>query len=244
MVWGEEEYKYDIDDFVQDRGISCALSKGICQFCAKPLLWYYDITLLHDDVIKWKHFPRYWPFVGGIHRSPVTSPHKGQWRGPLMFSLICAWINGWVNNLDAGDLGRHHAHYDVIVMLTWRAATLLYIFSSYWNTAVRIVTVALSHIYCIYILCYIYIYVYHIYAIYNLYDSFIDIHILHRKEPPHLILFETFITSLHEIISRLLERKTYSNTNHLSQTFSISTRGEGDYRLYLLSVETVWIQFA
>ena len=26
----------------------------------------------HDDVIKWKHFPRYWPFVRGIHRSPDT----------------------------------------------------------------------------------------------------------------------------------------------------------------------------
>ena len=48
----------------------------------------------HDDVIKWKHFPRYWPFVRGIHRSPVNSPHKGQWRGVLIFSLICAWING------------------------------------------------------------------------------------------------------------------------------------------------------
>ena len=50
---------------------------------------------LHDDVIKWKHFPRYWPFVRGIHRSPVNSQHKGQWRGALMFSLIWAWINGW-----------------------------------------------------------------------------------------------------------------------------------------------------
>ena len=45
---------------------------------------------LRDDVIKWKHFPRYGPFVRGIHRSPVNSPHKGQWRGALMFSLICA----------------------------------------------------------------------------------------------------------------------------------------------------------
>ena len=42
----------------------------------------------HGDVIKWKHFPRYWPFVREIHRSPVNSPHKGQWRGALMFSLI------------------------------------------------------------------------------------------------------------------------------------------------------------
>ena len=70
----------------------------------------------HDDVIKWKHFPRYWPFVRGIHRSPVNSPHKSQWRGALIFSLICAWMNGWVNNCEAGDLRRHRAHYDVIVM--------------------------------------------------------------------------------------------------------------------------------
>ena len=47
---------------------------------------------IHDDVIKWKHFPRYWPFVRGIHRSPVNSPHKAQWRGALMLSLICARI--------------------------------------------------------------------------------------------------------------------------------------------------------
>ena len=45
-------------------------------------------------------------------------PHKGQSRGALMFSLICAWTSGWVNNRDAGDLRRHHVHYDVTVMLT------------------------------------------------------------------------------------------------------------------------------
>ena len=70
--------------------------------------------------IKWKHFPRYWPFVRGFHRSPVNSPHKGMWRGALMFSLICARINGWVNNREAGDLRRHRAHYDVIVMFCGR----------------------------------------------------------------------------------------------------------------------------
>ena len=70
----------------------------------------------HDDVIKWRHFPRYWPFVRRIHRSPVNSPHKGQWRGALMFTLICARIKGWVNNCEAGDLRRNRAHYDVIVM--------------------------------------------------------------------------------------------------------------------------------
>ena len=70
----------------------------------------------HDDVIKWKHFPRYWPFVRGIHRSPVNYPHKGQWRGALMLSLICTWINGWVNNRETGDLRRHRAYYDFTVM--------------------------------------------------------------------------------------------------------------------------------
>ena len=87
----------------------------------------YDVTIpgapgddknidMHDDVIKWKHLPRYWPFVRGIHRSPVNSPHKGQWRGALMFSLICVWINSWINNRKAGDLRRYRAHYDVTVM--------------------------------------------------------------------------------------------------------------------------------
>ena len=70
----------------------------------------------HDGAIKWKHSPRYWPSVCGIYRSPVNSPHKGQWRGALMFSLICAWTKGWVNNGDAGDLRRHRAHYDIIIM--------------------------------------------------------------------------------------------------------------------------------
>ena len=73
--------------------------------------WYH-----HDDVIKWKHFPRYWLFVRVIRRSQVNFPHKGQWRGALKFSFICAWTNGWANHRDAGDLRRHGDHYDVIVM--------------------------------------------------------------------------------------------------------------------------------
>ena len=69
---------------------------------------------LHDDVIKWKHLPRYWPFVGGIHQSPVNSPHKGQWRGALMFSLICILIKrlskqswGWWFETLSRPLWRH-----------------------------------------------------------------------------------------------------------------------------------------
>ena len=51
----------------------------------------------------------------GNHRSPIKSPDKGQWRGTLMFCLICARTNGLVNNRDAIDLRCHYAHYDVIV---------------------------------------------------------------------------------------------------------------------------------
>ena len=84
----------------------------------------------HDDVIKWKHFPRYCPFVRGIHRSPVNSPHKGQWRGALMSSLICVWINGWVNNREASDLRRYRALCDVTVMTGLKGSVVL--FRNFW----------------------------------------------------------------------------------------------------------------
>ena len=65
-----------------------ALRRYICPMFLHVQIGAKAIFISHDDVIKWKHFPRYWPFVRGIHRSPVNSPHKGQWRGSLMFSLI------------------------------------------------------------------------------------------------------------------------------------------------------------
>ena len=86
--------------------LCCSFARGLFNH----YLWW------HDDVIKWKHFPRNWPFVRGIHRSPVNSLHKGQWRRALMFSLICVWVNDWVNNRKAGDLRRYRVHYDVTVM--------------------------------------------------------------------------------------------------------------------------------
>ena len=88
---------------------TCPLMSGVQGHTQKQVLIY-------DDVIKWKRFPRHGPFVRGIHRWPVNYPHKGQWREALILSLICAGINGWVNNDKAGDLRRHRAHYDVTVM--------------------------------------------------------------------------------------------------------------------------------
>ena len=98
-LWGQPEH-IPFDDLLARKN------------CAGIYVYLY----FHDDVIKWKHFPRNWPFVRKIHRSPVNFPHKGQWRGALMFSLIYVWINDWANNREAGDLRRQHGHYDVIVM--------------------------------------------------------------------------------------------------------------------------------
>ena len=92
-------------------------SATICSIFTLYLLYHIMINskdTWHDDVINWKHFRRYWPFGRGNHRSPMDSPHKCQWRGALMFSLI--WMNGWVNNRDAGDLRRHCAYYYATVM--------------------------------------------------------------------------------------------------------------------------------
>ena len=68
--------------------------------------------VIHDVVIKWKYFPLRWPFVRGIHRSPVNSPYKGQWRGTFdVFSSVPEPTVEWT-----GDLWRHRSHYDDIVM--------------------------------------------------------------------------------------------------------------------------------
>ena len=68
----------------------------------------------------WRHqmetFSAYLALCAGNSPVPVNSPHKGQWRGAFMFTLICVWINSWVNNREAGDLRRYRGHYDVCVM--------------------------------------------------------------------------------------------------------------------------------
>ena len=62
-----------------DRYRHCVLaSRGI-------ELVYIGGAAAHGDVIIWKQFPRYWPFVRGINRSRVNFLHKGQWRGAVMF---------------------------------------------------------------------------------------------------------------------------------------------------------------
>ena len=80
-----------------------------------------EIRGMFCELLRWwrqemEAFSALLAIVRGIHRSPVNSPHKGKWRGALMFSLNCAWTNGWGNNRDAGDLRRNRAHYDVTLL--------------------------------------------------------------------------------------------------------------------------------
>ena len=102
---------------------------------AKTVKWYW---VYYGMWAQWRPYP-WWRHqmetfsallaIWGIHRFPVNSPHKGQWRGALMFSLICVWINRWENNREAGDLRRYRAHYDVIVMHTSRSYWILHKYS-------------------------------------------------------------------------------------------------------------------
>ena len=81
--------------------------------------WLYNMAY-HTGLTWWRHqmvtFSALLAICAGNSPVPVNFPHKGQWRGALMFALICVWINGWVNNREAGDLRRYRVHYDVIVM--------------------------------------------------------------------------------------------------------------------------------
>ena len=74
---------------------------------AKSRILFFMMTSSNGNIFR---------VTGHLFGSSVNSPHKCQWRGALMFSFIWAWINGWVNNREAGDLRRHRAHYGVTVM--------------------------------------------------------------------------------------------------------------------------------
>ena len=81
--------------------------------CINPSIWCIYTWWRH----QMETFSALLAICAGNSPVPGNSPHKVQWRGALMFSLICAWISGWVNNREAGDLRRNHAHYDIIVMI-------------------------------------------------------------------------------------------------------------------------------
>ena len=82
--------------------------------CRSP--WSNTRSQHHDDVIKWKHFPRYWPFVRGIHRSGDFPAQRPVTRSFDVFFDLRPNIQYWVNNREVGDLRRHRCQYDVNIM--------------------------------------------------------------------------------------------------------------------------------
>ena len=103
--------------------LNCTWPDAIYMFPELGHRWFRQwlITPSHYLNPWWRHqmetFSALLAICAGNSPVPVNSPHKGQWRGALMFSLICIWITGWVNNREAGDLRRYRAHYDVTVMM-------------------------------------------------------------------------------------------------------------------------------
>ena len=97
----------------------CLFALKKCIFCSGVhRKWWFMMTSSNGNTFRVTG-PLCGEFTGP--RSPVNSPHKGKWRGALMFSLICVWINGWVNNREAGDLRHNRAHYYVTVMVNFLA---------------------------------------------------------------------------------------------------------------------------
>ena len=87
-------------------------------FCVifKPVLIIFIYSISVKLLSGECHRIKWWQANIGSYRSLVNSPRNGQWCRALMFTLICAWTNGWVNTGDASDLRRHHTHYDATVM--------------------------------------------------------------------------------------------------------------------------------
>ena len=75
-----------------------------------------DTRNLTRAVTWWHHqMETFFRVIGYL--PSVNSPHKGQWLGTLLLSLIWAWTNGCVHNRGTGDLRHIRAHYDVTVMV-------------------------------------------------------------------------------------------------------------------------------
>ena len=112
-MWDTEQVLY----VICETGLYKVLPLRVSRLSHVNITQRYVCGSNHDDVIKWKHFPHYWPFVLGIHQSPV-------------FPFICDWINhGWANNREAGDLRRHWAFYDVTSMTLELVANIYTLYS-------------------------------------------------------------------------------------------------------------------
>ena len=80
----------------------------------------YTTDLLKIKISWWRHqmetFSALLAICAGNSPVHVEFPAQRPVTRSFDVPLICARIYGWANNHEAGDLRRHHSHYDVIVM--------------------------------------------------------------------------------------------------------------------------------
>ena len=113
--------------FVSKRTILCRTT----HVCFEPIIFVLIVVLIVVDYIivtpsllesAWRRhqmetFSALLALCAGNSPVLMNSPHKGQWRGALMFYLICVWINGWVNNREAGDINDFNLKCVAIVII-------------------------------------------------------------------------------------------------------------------------------
>ena len=92
-----------------------------------PSLFMINCPSVHHRLAFCEKWP-WWRYQMGIFsallavcagNSPVTGEFPSQKASDAeVWCFLCSvpWINSWVNNREAGDLRRHRAHYDVIVI--------------------------------------------------------------------------------------------------------------------------------
>ena len=155
IFWNSPMWHFTVCFTIHSQKAVCSLF--IDQLCVQcHWLWqHHQLKLIHGLLwccIQWCHSsvdnsPSPWwhhqidtfsallAICAGNSQSLVNSLHKGQWCGALMFSLIYVWINGWVNNGEAGDLRCHRAHYSVLPKVFWAPVLRT---SGSWNLPIRI----------------------------------------------------------------------------------------------------------
>ena len=123
VVYVEYISKYISIRFVTAKAIYFSMQSCFIFFLNLSNVYFSIVWMAYDHSTWWRFqmltFSALLAICAGnsLHRSPVNSPHKGQWRGASVFSLIWVWINGWVNSREAGNLRRYRAHYDTTVMI-------------------------------------------------------------------------------------------------------------------------------
>ena len=77
-----------IDEFTAQRASNAENVSNGWRLMNASVLHMMVNRYLYDDVIKWKHFPRNWPFVRGIHRSRwIPTQRLVTWSFDVFFDL-------------------------------------------------------------------------------------------------------------------------------------------------------------